>query len=58
VAGVLRRHRQADFCEFKASLFYSMSSRTTGAKQRNPVLKNQKEKKNLEVNQEHYKRYC
>jgi hypothetical protein len=29
-----------DFCEFKASLVYRMSSRTARALQRNPVLKN------------------
>jgi hypothetical protein len=31
--------------EFKVSLVYRVSSRTARATQRNPVLKNQKEKK-------------
>ena len=36
---VLRRQRQADFCEFKASLVYKVSSRTAKAiTQRNFVL--------------------
>jgi hypothetical protein len=35
---VLRRQRQADLCEFEASLVYRVSSRTT---QRNLVWKNQ-----------------
>jgi hypothetical protein len=34
---VLWRQRQADLCEFKASLVYRVSSRTTRATQRNPV---------------------
>ena len=39
------RQRQADLCEFKASLVYSTSSRTGfRTTQRNPVLKNKKEK--------------
>ena len=42
---VLRRQRQADFCEFEAILVYRVSSRTgSKATQRNPVLKNQKPK--------------
>jgi hypothetical protein len=35
----LRRQRQADHCEFKASLVYRVSSRTTRTTQRNPVSK-------------------
>ena len=35
-----RRQRQADFCEFKTSLVYSGSSRTTMSTKRNPVSKN------------------
>jgi hypothetical protein len=35
--------------EFEASLFYRVSSRTARATQRNPVLKNQKEKKTKKV---------
>ena len=38
----LRRQRQADLCEFKVRLVLKVSSRTTKATQRNPVLKNQK----------------
>ena len=37
----LRRQRQADLCEFNANLVYKTSSKTTGATQRNPALKNQ-----------------
>jgi hypothetical protein len=36
----LERQRQADLCEFKASLVYRVSSRTTRATQRKLVLKN------------------
>jgi hypothetical protein len=36
----LRRQRQMDLCEFKASLVYKIS-KTTGATQRNTVLENQ-----------------
>ena len=43
----LGSQRQADLCEFKASLVYRMSSRTARATQRNPVLKNQKKFLNL-----------
>jgi hypothetical protein len=42
---VFGKQRQADFCEFKASLVYRASSRTAKATQRNPVSKKQKEKK-------------
>jgi hypothetical protein len=35
----LGRQRQVDLCEFKASLAYTLSSRTASATQRNPVLK-------------------
>jgi hypothetical protein len=37
----LRRQGQTKLCEFKASLLYRVSSRTTRAIKRNPVLKNQ-----------------
>ena len=37
---VLGRQRQTDLSEFKASLIYRVSSRTSKATQRNPVLKN------------------
>ena len=37
---VLRRLRQVDLCEFKASLVYKMSSKTARATQRNSVSKN------------------
>lgn len=37
------RQRQADLCEFQASLVYRVSSRTARATQRNPVLKNKRE---------------
>jgi hypothetical protein len=40
----LGKKRQVD-SEFEASLVYKVSSRTTRAMQRNPVSKNQKEKK-------------
>jgi hypothetical protein len=33
----LKRHRQVNLCEFKDSLVYRGSSRTTRATQRNPV---------------------
>lgn len=38
---VLGRHRQADPCEFKASLGYKVSCRTARATQRSPVLRDQ-----------------
>ena len=39
------RQKQADVCEFKTSLVYKVSSRTTRAvTQRNPVLKKKKSK--------------
>ena len=37
----LGRPRQADLCEFEASLVYRVSSRTARDTQRNPVSKNQ-----------------
>ena len=41
----LARQRQVDLWEFEASLVYKVSSRTARAvKQRNPVLKNKKQK--------------
>ena len=36
----LERQKQADLCEFKASLVYRESSRTARATQKSPVLKN------------------
>jgi hypothetical protein len=38
------RQRQADICEFEASLVYRASSRTAKATQRNPVSKKKKSK--------------
>jgi hypothetical protein len=43
---VRRRWRQADVSEFEANLVNTVSSRTT---QRNPVLKNQKERRRVLV---------
>ena len=40
-----RRQRQADLCEFEASLVYRVSSRTTEDIHRNPVSKRKKRKK-------------
>jgi hypothetical protein len=37
----LRKQRQADLCEFKASLVYRASSRISRATQRNPVSNKQ-----------------
>jgi hypothetical protein len=41
----LRRQRQVDFCEFKASLVYRVSSRIARATQKNPVSKKKKKSK-------------
>jgi hypothetical protein len=41
----LGRQRQADLCEFKASLVYKVGSRTTIATQRNPVSTNKQTNK-------------
>ena len=41
----LRRLKQVDLCEFKASLVYRVSSRTARAIQRNPVSKKNQKKK-------------
>ena len=41
----LGRQRQADLCEFEASLGYRVSFRTARATQRNPVLKNKSKNK-------------
>ena len=44
----LGRQRQADLCEFEASLVYKVSFRIVRAvTQRNPVLKNQKQQQQL-----------
>ena len=44
---VFGKQRQADFCEFKASLVYKANSRTARTvTQRNPVLKTTKTKQN------------
>jgi len=40
-----RRQRQADLCEFEASLVHRVSSRIARATQRNPVLKNRNKTK-------------
>ena len=42
----LRRQRQADLCEFEASLVYRVSSRTFRATQRNPDFRKQNKTKN------------
>ena len=42
----LRRQRQAECNEFKASLVYRVSSRTARVTQRNPVSKKNKTNKN------------
>jgi hypothetical protein len=42
---VLRRQRQVDLCEFKASLVYNVSSRTGKATQRNTASKKDKKQK-------------
>jgi hypothetical protein len=42
----LGRQKQAELCEFEASLAYRASSRTAKATYRNPVLKKQKQIKN------------
>ena len=42
----LGRQRQADLCEFEASLVYKVSSRTASAvTQRNPVSEHEKKRK-------------
>ena len=41
----LGRQKQVDLSEFKARLFYKMSSRISKATKRNPVSENQKRKK-------------
>jgi hypothetical protein len=41
----LRRQKQADLCEFKASMVYRVSSWTDRATQRNPVSKNKNKNK-------------
>ena len=43
----LGRQRQADFCEFKASLVYKASSRTAGVTQRNSVSKTKRERERV-----------
>ena len=48
---VLGRQKQADLCEFKASLVYRVSSRTVKATQRSPVLKNKTKQTNKQKNQ-------
>ena len=46
----LGRQRQADLCEFKASLVYEASSRTARpVSQRNPVSKSKGEKKSTQI---------
>ena len=40
------RQRQADLCEFEASLAYRVSFRTARATQGNPVLKNKNNSNN------------
>ena len=45
----LRKQRQADLCEFKASLVYKSSSRRARATRRNPISKNKKTNKNKKI---------
>jgi hypothetical protein len=42
-----REGRGRRISEFEASLVYKVSSRTAGAIQRNPILKNRKKKKKI-----------
>jgi hypothetical protein len=49
----LGRQRQADLCEFDASLVYKVSFRTARATQRNPVYKNQKNQSNKQTKKNH-----
>jgi hypothetical protein len=42
------RQRQADLCEFKASLVYRANSKVARGKQRNSVSKNQKKERERE----------
>ena len=44
----LRRQRQADLCEFKASLVYTMSSRTARATERDSFKKKKTEREERE----------
>ena len=41
----LRRQRQEDLCEFKASLVYTMSSRTARATERDSFKKTEREER-------------
>ena len=41
----LGRQRQEDLCEFRVSLVYRVSSKTSRATQRNPVLENKTKQK-------------
>lgn len=41
---VLGRQKQAELCEFEATLIYTVSSSTTRARQRNSALKNKTRK--------------
>jgi hypothetical protein len=52
----LGRQKQADLCEFEASLIYRVSSRTARAIHRNPVSKKQKQKNNKKPKQTNKKR--
>ena len=49
-----QRQRQAELCEFEVSLVYGVSSRTARTTQRNPVLKNQNEKRERERKKENF----
>lgn len=46
MVAALRKQKQIELCEFKASLVYKLISRTAGATQWDPVSKN---KKNLKM---------
>jgi hypothetical protein len=52
----LGRQSQKDLCEFKASLIYSVTSRTARVIQINPVLKKQKKNKTKQKGKERRKK--
>jgi hypothetical protein len=54
----LRRQRQADLCEFKASLVYRISFKTAKGIQRNPVLKKKKKQKKKQTCKVHKSSYA
>ena len=50
----LGRQKQADLCEFEASLVYKASSRTARAIQRNPVLENKTKQNKTQTNKKEH----